>query len=379
MLAKNWDEAYAACLANPIKDRRVACFRRLVIGMADAGALQELVQMPLTVIGKPAVGPGSNVEVTMADSDDDEKYTAVKFSADELDLYELAADTLADAALEQSRSSRALCADYRGCLYSLHASRANWRRACAAIAFGGSLATAQASMPDADLSQDEGRAIIDAIALAALGSAHSIQLEDIPSHRFIVENELSQYPPAPFLSDGIDDEAYQSVSKKRGRDGQRQLPLFGLDQDQNATAAVNRSTRLLQQKDLIARAIKSIGFRTLLLEQSNPDPAFLAGTKSNSCDAIEELASQGYFSLALAFAKTLCDEHCGARPNGNDIFTRALSGVLVKHIAPTAVNGAGLTPPSDDCEWEGNAGKKDIVRPTPAQIRASVEDIDRAR
>jgi len=375
MLERNWDEAYAACVANPMKERRVACFRRLVIGMADAGAVQELIEMPLTVIGKPT---GPNADVTMTSDDDEVEPAIEKSSVDEIDLYELAAETLADAALEQNRNSSALRADYRGCLYSLHASRANWRRASAAIAFGGSLARLKAATSNSDLSAEENRAIIDAITLAALGAAHAIQLEDNPSHRFLVPNELGQYPATPLLCEGMDNAANLTGSNKRGRDGHRQLPFFVQDQSQHSTSTVNRSALLLRETDLIAQAIESVGLRTSLLDQSSADASVLKALRATSIEVAEELASQGYYSLALGLAKTVYDKRNGARPKGRDLFISAVAYIILRHVVPTAIRCSRPTPTNacEGSEWETRIDEKDIMRPTLAQIHSSVENID---
>lgn len=369
MLERNWDEAYAACLANPIKGRRAQGFRRLVLGMSDAGALHELIEMPLTVVGKPK-DPKEDVTMAVADEDADFNKSS---SFDELDLYELAAETLADAASEQSRSSSIRGAtDYRGCLYSLHASRANWRRAGAAMAFGGTLAMSRAAVSSLEESKEDTRAIIDGIALAALGAAHSIRLEESPSHRFIVENEVGQYPAPPLFREGMDEASAFVSNNKRNRDGQRQHPLFGQGQAQgSSTTTANRSTRLMLEKDLIAQAIQRVGLRTLLLDQSKSEAGILAALQANSRDIVEQLASQGYYSLALGFAKTLHDERDDARPKGRDFFADAVAYIAIKYLAPRAVKHIFPSPLTSEEERDD-----EMIRPTLFHIHSSAENVD---
>ena len=139
---QKWPEGYEACLANPQKERRLSGFRRLFIAMADAGAFEVLLKMPLTVIGKPI--NSEPIALTMMNEDECSE-EAIK--ADEIDLYEIAAEMLADAAFEQSRNSSIKGAtNYRGCLYALHASRGNWRRASAAMNYYGVSALSKAAM-----------------------------------------------------------------------------------------------------------------------------------------------------------------------------------------------------------------------------------------
>lgn len=364
MISNNYEKAYDATISNPIKERRLSCFKRLVLGIADAGAFHQLLSMPLTVVGRPNE---SFVKGTPADStamviEGEEAKVDADTSMDEIDLYELAAEVLANAASEQSRSSGIRgAANYSGCLYALHASRNNWRRAAAAMAFSGTLASAKAAASTSDGGKrEEGMAAVDSVALSALAAAHSIQLEDNPSHRFIVRNEVSQYPVPPPFREAMDDTNTLS-SKKRGRDGHNRL--FGQEMSQGSPSA-SRSARLMLEKDLIADAIRAVGLRTVLLDQTNSEADLLATLQANDRVILDQLASQGNFTLALGLAKALYDGRNGEKPQGRDIFADALSYVLCQYLVPAAINGHMSTSISSEGEQ---------LRPTLSQIRSSAE------
>ena len=365
MTSKDYEKAYDAAISNPIKERRLSCFKRLVIGIADAGAFHHLLGMPLTVVGRPNEF-NDNAAADSTAMVVEGKESKVDATADEMDLYELAAEVLANAASEQSRSSGIRGAtNYSGCLYALHASRNNWRRAAAAIAFSGTLARAKAAAVSSEGGKrEDGMAAVDAIALSALAAAHSIQLEDNPSHRFIVRNEVSQYPVPPSFRDAMDDPS-ALATKKRSRDGQNRLFDQELSQD---SPAASRSSRLMLEKDLIADAIRAVGLRTVLLDQTNSEADLLATLQANDRVILGQLASQGNYSLALGLAKALYDDHKGGRPLGCDIFADALSYVLCNYLVPSAIK-----------DQMGTSSTGEHTRPTLSQIRSSAEIADAAK
>jgi len=364
MISHNYEKAYDAAISNPIKERRLSCFKRLVLGIAEAGAFHQLLTMPLTVVGRPSDSfiDCAAVDLIAMVVEGEEAKVDVDAAADKMDLYELAAEVLANAASEQSRSSGIRgAANYSGCLYALHASRNNWRRAAAAMAFSGTLASAKAAATSSEEGKrEEGLAAVDAIALSALAAAHSIQLEDNPSHRFIVRNEISQYPVPPSFRDAMDDPSTLSC-KKRGRDGQNRLSDQDLPQD---PPSASRSARLMLEKDLIADAIRAVSLRTVLLDQTNSEADLLATLKANDRVILDQLASQGNFALALGLAKSLCDDRNGGKPDGRDIFADALSHVLCKYLVPSAINGQMRASTTSTGEQ---------TRPTLLQIHSSAE------
>ena len=364
MISNNYEKAYDAAKSNPIKERRLSSFKRLVLGIADAGAFHQLLSMPLTVVGRPndSLVSGTPNDSTAMVIEGEEAKIDADTSADEIDLYELAAEVLANAASEQSRSSGIRgAANYSGCLYALHASRNNWRRAAAAMAFSGTLASAKAAASSSDGGKrEEGMAAVDSVALSALAAAHSIQLEDNPSHRFIVRNEVSQYPVPPSFREAMDDSNTLS-SKKRGRDGHNRL--FGQETSQGSPST-SRSSRLMLEKDLIADAVRAVGLRTVLLDQSNSEADLLATLQANDRVLLDQLASQGNFSLALGLAKALYDDRDGEKTQGRDIFADALSYVLCQYLVPATINGHMSTSISSEGE---------LLRPTLSQIRSSAE------
>lgn len=359
MISNNYEKAYDAAISNPIKERRLSCFKRLVLGIADAGAFHQLLSMPLTVVGRPN---GNPVNLTAMVIEGEEAKVDADTSADEIDLYELAAEVLANAASEQSRSSGIRgVANYSGCLYALHSSRNNWRRAAAAMAFSGTLASAKAAASSSDGGKrEEGMAAVDSVALSALAAAHSIQLEDNPSHRFIVRNEVSQYPVPPSFREAMDDPTTLS-SKKRGRDGHNRL--FGQEISKGSPSA-SRSARLMLEKDLIADAIRAVSLRTVLLDQTNSEADLLDTLQANDRVILDQLASQGNFTLALGLANALYDDRNGEKPQGRDIFADALSYVLCQYLVPAAINDRMSTSISTEGEQ---------LRPTLSQIRSSAE------
>ena len=367
MISKDYEMAYNAAISNPIKERRLSCFKRLVLGIADAGAFHHLLGMSLTVVGRP----NEFIDNAAADSTAmvvEGEESKVDATADELDLYELAAEVLANAASEQSRSLGIRGAtNYSGCLYALHASRNNWRRAAAAMAFSGTLASAKAAAVSSEGGKrEDGMAAVDAIALSALAAAHSIQLEDNPSHRFIVRNEISQYPVPPSFRDAMDDPS-ALATKKRSRDGQNRL--FDQELSQDSSPAASRSSRLMLEKDLIADAIRAVGLRTVLLDQTNSEADLLAALQANDRVILDQLASQGNYSLALGLAKALYDDHKGGKPHrGRDIFADALSYVLCTYVVPSAIK-----------DQMGTSSAGEHTRPTLSQIRFSAEIADAAQ
>jgi hypothetical protein len=156
------------------------------------------------------------------------------------------------------------------------------------------------------------------------------------------------------------------ATKKRSRDGQNRL--FDQELSQDSSSAASRSCRLMLEKDLIADAIRAVGLRTVLLDQTNSEADLLAALQANDRVILGQLASQGNYSLALGLAKALYDDHKGGRPHGCDIFANALSHVLCTYLVPSAIK-----------DQMGTSSAGEHTRPTLSQIRSSAESADAAQ
>ena len=117
----------------------------------------------------------------------------------EMDLYKLAAETLADAATHQTnnRMSGQPKVNFCGSLYALHAAQSNWRRCCEAMNFYGSLTltklvgnkTYTADTADTTQQHSFNQCNINSLTLAAVSSAMLIKLRSNAKDRFIIDGE----------------------------------------------------------------------------------------------------------------------------------------------------------------------------------------------
>jgi len=350
---KEWDSAHRACFKNPIKERKMNNYRRLVLGMVDAGALGDLLRLCLTI-----------VEGGSTDTDGD--------TGNNIDLYEFAAETLAGVAYEQAlgdgryeegapdSSSVAKPTNYAGCLYALHASRGDWRRASQAMdAYGLTShaawkASSQATSSDSDVlsSSMGGNRFMDDLSLSALGSDHAIHLVD-KAHQFIVSGELAPHP-FPALTDGGQSLPQQIGKKttKRGREGAILSSTTGLessgesgtanDEDQKSEMR-SRVDRLLTAPALTRRASRNLVLRTLQMDglSSNSINTIL---HASDRDIIDSLARLGYYAQAISVAKVMQAKRGDGNPNGLDLLFDSVRYILCKHVAPSAVRCLRPTP-----------------------------------
>jgi hypothetical protein len=126
--------------------------------------------------------------------------------------------------------------------------------------------------------------------------------------------------------------------------------------------------------DLVGRAVRTIGLRTLFFDGSSKPSfirvAFLRESTSTETDQeiIAQLAELGYYDHALLLAKASCaagqDLHNRTKEN-NQMFREALNFILRGYLIPMAVYG----PPSDEQTDESN------VRPTLPQLHRCLDSI----
>ena len=168
MAISEWQKALIACRNNPLASRKKAGLRRLVVGMVESGALGDLL-----VLANPPMNTNcfQNVEVDFGADFDKGSTTS---SIDQFDdFYETAVSILTEQAKAQTkrgqyaiRNGTKMC-DFRCCLYALHASRGDWRRA------SGAMNDRFESM----FVDQQNNALIGDLSLSALACANSIQLE----------------------------------------------------------------------------------------------------------------------------------------------------------------------------------------------------------
>ena len=307
--------------------------------MVDAGQFGTFLQfLPLSII-------------TQSNKEDEES----------LDVYELAVDTLVEASFEQSRSSSKNKSNYCGCLYALHASCGNWRRATQAIDLYGVVALS---------SSDENNNIMNQLSLAALASNQTIELVKNPNHRFIVSGEVGPYPlPHCFRdSNNINNNAMivdneETNQNKRNRDTVAPTNLFAT-QSSTGTMDTNRVTRILTQERLNNRAKKLLIIGKLVRDPiiSSSSIDALSLLQASDKDTIDHLARLGYYLQAMLLASMTNSSKGNARQCGRDKVADAMSYIASKYIAPITTSKKD----TGDDECMGGVGV--LRRPTVAQL-----------
>ncbi len=338
-----WEDAFEACLSNPIKERKITNFKRLVIAMADTGAFGVLLDKMIFFI------------VNGYDSNSD------------MDFYELAAETLVEASqrssIENIVASSSATVDYRGCLYALHAAYGNWRRSCQAIDFLGALALRHIPVPDDDdldsisstqLDVEVKDGIMDELVLSAVSSAQLIQLVDNPHLRYIVSGELSASPPPIEVDLGQDGRTHWQSSSSLAME---------VD-DEGNSASINRSSRLYSDKDLLLRAKRLIAIQALQRDACAPEN-LLEILNASDTSIIDALPRLGYYDHAIALSYCKKENKKGAKPRGRDVFVDAMSHMLCKSLAPVAL--ALSRSVADDIDESNGQDMKS--RPTMHQLR----------
>ena len=337
----HWEIAYIACTSNPVLELRISNCKRFAKAIVDAGALDEL----LYHCGKLS-GPGAHG----------------------LDLFEIAAETLATELNNRYTSALKYPTDYLGCLYTLHASTRNWKRAAQAMdlrhldaltAFD-----AAAGSPGINICL----AVKD-IAGSAVSSANAISLVDDEADRFFVSGEFGPYAPLPILEER--ELAPKSILKRmRGNDsplqGALQLPVSRDD----------RLSRFMTSSDLKWRAVRALAFQKLFSDSSSTAPNTLIFHQKPSLELdrtfIDTLLLHGYLKESFLVAKAMTavhsDRSAGTKLRGRDVFHDAISHILLTCVAPLVNSDTGA---SNDMELEIN-----VKYPTLAQLHEAIDYFD---
>ena len=312
-----WDDAFESCLSNPLTERRISNFKRLVIAMADSGAWGLLLDKIIFFIVH-----GDN-------------------STSDMDLYEMAAETLAEASHRAFSDNPSFLAptgtDYRGCLFALHAAYGDWRRSCQAIDFFGALTLRRIPFDDDDpmsscsLDKKANNEIMDELVLSAVSSAQLIGLVENPNLRYIVTGEVA------------------SMNEMK------------ID---NSEESDTRTSRLYSDKELLLRAKRFISLLSLQRDAYSREKLLdiLNATDTSIIDALPRL---GYFQHAIALSHCKQENKEGAKPRGRDLFVDAISHMLCKCLAPIAVSLTRSLAGGDDFDIEEEMKS----RPTMHQLR----------
>jgi hypothetical protein len=313
-----WDDAFSACLSNPLKDRQMKNFKRLVTAMADAGALGLLVD-------KIVYG---TVEGTLPGK--------------EIDLYEVAIDTLADASCQASLTSTlqhsafSSNADYSCCLYSLHTAYNNWRRSSQTADFYGALTLKRISTPNNDLSSlaavphKEKSKIMNDLTLASVASAQLLFLVEDINSQFIVSGEVDNMVDKIKLSRYSYDHELERSLRREHESYETSLKLSC--STRNNTQRLNQ---LYNAKDLLLRAKRMIVLGRLQKDRFCPDniSEILLASDTAIVDALSRL---GYVDDAIAFSHCKKENKHDTNPQGRDILLDALSHIICNCLGQAA-------------------------------------------
>merc|ERR1740136_310117 len=373
-----WEEAFRACLANPVRERRVKNFKRMVVAMVDAGEVGSLIRkIPFTVVDGNGDGNGDGG----------------------IDLYELAAETLEEAASQQSAYETGEHTtpgappkvDYMGCLYALPVASGDWRRSCPAMDYYGILKLSRfvqrAADPDdptlpALTPEDErelGSRSVDALSLSTLACAQLIHLVENRSHRFIVSGELGAQPALLPYHDGDNADRPSPVKRltKRSLNGNIALSSAHSGESNVEDTAENpgRLSYLYNEHDLLIRGTRMAAIKTLYMDSLSPD-SLLDILQSSYLEIMDALSQLGYYSHTVSLAHSKRAAEDGRRPGGRDILIDAVSHLSSLYIAPSAVRlsrPAPLDPTTSGDDDHDSSETPDAAlraRPTLGQIRS---------
>jgi len=271
-----WDEALEACISNPGEDGQNDNVKRLILEMVRVGDIGKLVDMSLSVVG------------------------------DSVDLFHFATKIVEEAALEQ-RYDLDSCLDYWGCLYTLQASRGNWRQAAEAMDLCGKVTVSNAlSKPDPQ-TRAASKKIMDQASLSAHVCAHAVSLVETSSRQYIGEQ----------------------------RDA------------------------LLTKDDIDRRAVRASALRSLSMDECSPD-SVSSILKSPSLDTIDILARMGYYEHAIAVAAGVSSKR-RSNPSGVDVLFDSLRHIMCTYLVPAAMA----------CSVTGDEGNQLESRSKVIQMRAS--------
>ena len=318
IVANEWDSAFQACISNPLKERRVKNFKRLVLAMVEAGALNKLInKIVFTVMDWHS---SDGIDIGDDDNDDDES------SANKMDLYELACETLAQSAVERSKfrldQLEPTSVNYQGCLYALHASHKNWKRCCQVMDLYGIISNGhlkdakELSLTESDEKKVDEK-ILNDIVLSSVASSQFIQLIPDPSQRYIIAGEVSPYTPLVALSSALS--LASSITK-----------------GDDHTSGNGRVSRLLTEENLSLRATRSMALRTLFFDALSPE-SLLDIIDCSDKQYIEALSRLGYYSHVLAIAHCKNEELNGACPGGRNVLVDSISHMICQYMLPNTM------------------------------------------
>jgi len=369
MAGREWDIAYVACKSNPMVERRISNYKRLVKGMVDAGALGELLGLCATSMGQNGTKDENEMDVEGTD--------------DSVDLCEIAAETLEDACRTTLVS---VSADYRGCLYALHSSMGQWRRGGQAMDMRYlAVAEEEETPPGIDMGTSEKGStqedlVIESLSLASLGAFHSMKLVEDSSQRFLVAGEAGPYPNLPFLSEAFGKE--NEILGRNNKRGRGNL-VKNAGESKIESQSVDRLDNFMTENDLARRAVRAMALRTLYLDGKTDsfEPGFFRGpfkSVDSDRDIIDKLSELGYTDLAILLSRamkiTYEERTGGCRPDGCDVFYDSIGHMLCSHLVPTAVMTSRPQPGLVYEETNTNS----VARPTYAQLNSVVDKMDKS-
>jgi len=320
MAISDWTRALDSCKNNPFPSRRKVGMRRLIVGMVESGALGDLMKLADTK-------NVDSIENFVGSNEMDSDLFSKALDHFE-DFYEAAVSVLTEQSLEQTKRDQYISGsssnsyDFLGCLYSLHASHGDWRRAAEAMndRFE-SKAAMKSSQSDPNTKE---------LSLSALACANSILMLKEKQHQFIVGGKYSSEAQPVLNKSGhgsTEDRSSVKLGKKKGN-------FSNL-----------RTCTLLQE-----RALLSSGWQTLAALASDKKEESRSSIKS-SFETIFDLAQHGCYAKSVLLAKKICD----GIQNGEKQFVQVLSRIIQDYLIPAAIALSRPTPENitdSDNDWE---------------------------
>ncbi|KAL7468733.1 hypothetical protein ACHAXS_008961 [Conticribra weissflogii] len=329
-----WDEALHACISNPLEERKKENLKQFVLGMIEVGAMGKLITMSLTVVGEEIL-PSFDPDILDDDLHAFESTNHTRESRS-IDLFEMAASTIQEAAFENSALD---CfgdnrPNYWGCLYALYASRGNWREAARAMYMCATVISSYVKTPLSDMSQllskEASEKIIRDITLSTQACAHALSLVEDPACRYLISGSQANATPTSIF---------------------------------NRDASDRGAIQVLTEDYFQWLAFHAITIQRLNMDDLSPD-SITTIFKASSLELIDVLARLGYYDQAIAIAMERSALSEG-RPGGIDLFDDALKHILRKYLVPAATNTCSHSECIDDGEVNSSP------RPTISQIRQS--------
>jgi hypothetical protein len=320
MLAHDWSQAFRACHSNPVSSRRLENVRRLVRGMMECGALEELLLLP-------------QQEQDELTEDATGTTTSQEQNSNLVNFYDVAAEALGQAAKDQATGGHASKAkDYFLALYSLYAHRDEWRLAakCMNDWYDSILVLSEQNGGGRDTSM---ASWYNDAALASVSACNALQLVEDSSMQFLMTTD-GRNCEGSLLSSGGSSHLLTVSDLDR-----RVLILQGICLlHNNVGGGVGGSGH-----DDAGSVVQSIAKSDI-------------GSVESLVQVMEQLAKAGYYRDAVALALKLKDCPSVTTKDRSD----ALSRVACQYLVPAALGTTkrvGVT----------------AVRPTRAQLVAQLE------